>query len=149
MSSLLKNSTVNFDYFDDIDDYIVQDYKSKSFDEYRNIDLSKFKVIDTLENSFTEGISFKEYKNVDYWDLILLTNDRDGLFDSVYSFDIIKDLVDEISENYFREYQGNLNQEFIEAYKENLINKLVDLNFKNSKVKILKPNEIKKLRLKL
>lgn len=66
-------------------------------------------------------------------------NNRDALFDMVYNFDTVVDIVDEITENYFRkDYQGKVSEQFIEWYKENKKIKISNLNENNVILFILK-----------
>ena len=65
-----------------------------------------------------ENIAYKLYNDPKYYDILMLLNQRDMLFDMVYTFDTIKDIVEEETNNYFNEYQGKTSAEFLESYKK-------------------------------
>ena len=117
----MKNSILIFER-EVIDNISVTDYKTLNLDSLRDLlnNKSYLKYIELKYNDLIENVSYKYYKNSAYWDLLLVMNNRDALFDMVYNFDTVVDIVDEITENYFRkDYQGKVSEQFIEWYKEN------------------------------
>lgn len=143
----MDNSVVNFKK-ENIDGFEISDYRSKDFSKFKEIQKDQFKSLDVFNNSLIEGISYNIFNNTDYWDLLLLINDKDALFDMVYDFDTIKDIVEESIQSYFfnpeRIYQGNLNDEFIEGYRNYLETVLSNQNFFHSKLKVINKNIINK-----
>lgn len=136
----MKNSILNFER-EVIDNISVTDYKTLNLDSLRDLlnNKSYLKYIELKYNDLIENVSYKYYKNSAYWDLLLVMNNRDALFDMVYNFDTVVDIVDEITENYFRkDYQGKVSEEFIEWYKENKKIKISNLNENNVILFILK-----------
>lgn len=136
----MKNSILNFER-EVIDNISVTDYKTLDLDSLRDLlnNKSYLKYIELKYNDLIENISYKYYKNSAYWDLLLVMNNRDALFDMVYNFDTVVDIVDEITENYFRkDYQGKVSKQFIEWYKENKKIKISNLNENNVILFILK-----------
>lgn len=136
----MKNSILNFER-EVIDNISVTDYKTLDLDSLRDLlnNKSYLKYIELKYNDLIENISYKYYKNSAYWDLLLVMNNRDALFDMVYNFDTVVDIVDEITENYFRkDYQGKVSEEFILWYKENKKIKISNLNENNVILFILK-----------
>lgn len=136
----MKNSILNFER-EVIDNIYVTDYKTLDLDSLRDLlnNKSYLKYIELKYNDLIENVSYKYYKNSAYWDLLLVMNNRDALFDMVYNFDTVVDIVDEITENYFRkDYQGKVSEQFIEWYKENKKIKISNLNENNVILFILK-----------
>lgn len=136
----MKNSILNFER-EVIDNISVTDYKTLDLDSLRDLlnNKSYLKYIELKYNDLIENVSYKYYKNSAYWDLLLVMNNRDALFDMVYNFDTVVDIVDEITENYFRkDYQGKVSEEFILWYKENKKIKISNLNENNVILFILK-----------
>lgn len=136
----MKNSILNFER-EVIDSVSVVDYKSLNLDSLRELlnNKSYLKYIELKYNDLIENVSYKYYQNSAYWDLLLVMNNRDALFDMVYNFDTIVDIVDEITENYFQKnYQGKVSEQFIEWYKENKKIKISNLNENNVILFILK-----------
>lgn len=136
----MKNSILNFER-EAIDSVSVVDYKSLNLDSLRELlnNKSYLKYIELKYNDLIENVSYKYYQNSAYWDLLLVMNNRDALFDMVYNFDTIVDIVDEITENYFQKnYQGKVSEQFIEWYKENKKIKISNLNENNVILFILK-----------
>lgn len=136
----MKNSILNFER-EVIDNISVTDYKTLDLDSLRDLlnNKSYLKYIELKYNDLIENVSYKYYKNSAYWDLLLVMNNRDALFDMVYNFDTVVDIVDEITENYFRkDYQGKVSEQFIEWYKENKKIKISNLNENNVILFILK-----------
>lgn len=136
----MKNSVLNFER-EVIDNISVTDYKTLDLDSLRDLlnNKSYLKYIELKYNDLIENVSYKYYKNSAYWDLLLVMNNRDALFDMVYNFDTVVDIVDEITENYFRkDYQGKVSEKFILWYKENKKIKISNLNENNVILFILK-----------
>jgi hypothetical protein len=136
----MKNSILNFER-EVIDNISVTDYKTLDLNSLRDLlnNKSYLKYIELKYNDLIENVSYKYYKNSAYWDLLLVMNNRDALFDMVYNFDTVVDIVDEITENYFRkDYQGKVSEEFILWYKENKKIKISNLNENNVILFILK-----------
>lgn len=136
----MKNSILIFER-EVIDNISVTDYKTLDLDSLRDLlnNKSYLKYIELKYNDLIENVSYKYYKNSAYWDLLLVMNNRDALFDMVYNFDTVADIVDEITENYFRkDYQGKVSEQFIEWYKENKKIKISNLNENNVILFILK-----------
>ena len=136
----MKNSILIFER-EVIDNISVTNYKTLNLDSLRDLlnNKSYLKYIELKYNDLIENVSYKYYKNSAYWDLLLVMNNRDVLFDMVYNFDTVVDIVDEITENYFRkDYQGKISEQFIEWYKENKKIKISNLNENNVILFILK-----------
>ena len=136
----MKNSILNFER-EVIDNISVTDYKTLDLDSLRDLlnNKSYLKYIELKYYDLIENVSYKYYKNSAYWDLLLVMNNRDALFDMVYNFDTVVDIVDEITENYFRkDYQGKVSEQFIEWYKEIKKIKISNLNENNVILFILK-----------
>ena len=78
------------------------------------------------------------YNDPKYYDILMLLNQRDMLFDMVYTFDTIKDIVEEETNNYFNEYQGKTSAEFLESYKKYKLEEYEKNNEKLNTLLVLK-----------
>ena len=89
-------------------------------------------------NDLIENIAYKLYNDPKYYDILMLLNQRDMLFDMVYTFDTIKDIVEEETNNYFNEYQGKTSAEFLESYKKYKLEEYEKNNEKLNTLLVLK-----------
>lgn len=95
---MMTNSMLKYDTIE-MDNYIVTDYTSKNFktiyerlDEFPKIMFGTYLMED---NDKLERIAFELYNNEDYWDLLLLLNNRDPLFHMAYYNDYLYSLKNE------------------------------------------------------
>lgn len=93
---IVKNTLVNFDTVE-VDNYIVNDYFSK---DIRISDLFTFKenffsIYKVSDDDRIERISFELYGTTDYWDILVMINNMDPLFDMVYKYDIVENNISE------------------------------------------------------
>lgn len=127
--------------------YYVRDYRDFNFDEVKEkTSKMNLKMVKINANDYIEGVANNLYKNIDMWDLILLINGREALNDMPYDNDRLDSMVSELVNNYFynseRPFQGPLSGELIEAYKQALIEKMTDVNYKNMVFKVIDPNDM-------
>lgn len=99
----LTNSVINFT------DRIIE---TTQLEDYFTFDLKKvLQYVDTCtENYFDwyqiqdddklERISLELYGDPDYWDILLIINGKDALFDMPYSFDTVSKLGEELANRY-------------------------------------------------
>lgn len=127
----------------EIDTFIVRDYKAlpKKIDKnIKNEYLENYKL---KENEYFENASHNVYYDKDLWDLIAIINDRNVLTDRVFSSDVTNEIAEKLTNNYFYNfdcpYQGNATNELREEYKNYLLDKLNTKNLKNAIIKIIKP----------
>ena len=118
----------------------VSDYFSLELDNIRNLyhNPSLLEYIKLQFNDLIENIAYKLYNDPKYYDILMLLNQRDMLFDMVYTFDTIKDIVEEETNNYFNEYQGKTSAEFLESYKKYKLEEYEKNNEKLNTLLVLK-----------
>lgn len=125
MYKYLKNTLLNFDTIniDDVTNVTVSKTEnslnvtpSLNISFYDRNKIQKIKdVISTMndawfsyvlvpQNSTLEKISFDLYESKDYWDILLLVNERMPLFDMYYDYDIIS----EAGETALKEYENKV-----------------------------------------
>lgn len=126
----MKNSIINFEKIE-VDDFIVSDYFSKNIYLYsiitENIKKDFFITYRISDNDKIERISFELYGTTDYWDLLLLINDREALCGITYDFETCTANVESYVSKYEKEIYSNkditdirmneLLNEFYEKYK--------------------------------
>lgn len=84
----MKNTILKYTKTE-VDDFIVSDYFSKQINianfvqEYPNL-FSTYKI---LNDDKLENVSYQLYGTSDYWDLLLMINDMNPLFDMPYNDD--------------------------------------------------------------
>jgi len=88
----MKNTVLKFNY-EELDEFIVPDYFSKETNIYDLVNsiqeyVSLYKISD---NDKLERISYEIYGTTDYWDILLLLNNRNPLFDLPYDYDTVYD----------------------------------------------------------
>lgn len=125
MYSYLKNTLLNFDHIniDDVENVTTSKNESTlnvtpslDISFYDRNKIQKIKdVISTMneawfsyvlvpQNSTLEKISYDLYESKDYWDILLLVNERMPLFDMYYDYDIIS----EAGETSLKEYENKV-----------------------------------------
>lgn len=126
----MKNSILNFEK-EEVNNFIVSDYFSKNINLYSIItDTIKneyFSIYRIMDNDKIERISYELYGTTDYWDLLLLINDRNALDGMTYDFETCSSAVESYINKYEFEIYSNkdfstqrrdeLIQEFDEKYK--------------------------------
>ncbi len=102
----MRNSILNYDTETvELEEVEVQvsDYFSK--------DVQIFNIFDTLgdyldtyqiqNNDKLERIALELYGNSNYWDILLMLNDRNPLFEIPYEYDLVEDFAED-STNYYK-----------------------------------------------
>lgn len=143
----MENTIMIFNTFEDSN---IVDYRSDNIlERLNNYNFSdKLKNATLNENEFVEGKSYKSYNSPNFWDLILLINQKNGLFDMFFDNDTLNILADEITNEYFygdEPYQGPITQTLIDEYRDYIYNTLVKKNVKNKNIKLISDYEIPKL----
>ena len=99
----MQNFILKYDT-EEIDDYIVSNYFSKKinlWDVMTTEIKQKYMVLYKIDNNDKiERISYEIYKTTDYWDLLLLLNDREPLCGLPYDFQTYSTYSDYEIENY-------------------------------------------------
>ena len=170
----LKNTVSDFDYFENLDDSKYEDYNSPVYKNYKDIkdyqvrdytsldlrfiienkELSEFLndrdnvfFVNIDNNSLLEEISYRYYNNENYWDIILLINNLDPLFSLPFDFDLIYNLAESITDNYFsRDKYDPYSGKYTDETKNRLFNilkeKLNKQNEINRTIKLIRQEKI-------
>ena len=157
MYSYLKNTLLNFDHIniDDVENVTTSKNESTlnvtpslDISFYDRIKIQKIKdVISTMnedwfsyvlvpQNSTLEKISYDLYESKDYWDILLLVNERMPLFDMYYDYDIIS----EAGETALQEYENKVyRKKILSEVRERLRVKMQEnYEAENENLKIIK-----------
>lgn len=143
----MKNTVLKFKA-EKIGETEVRDYFSK------NTNLTKikedfpelakyFKKGGFRDNDTPERLTNMLYSNPDLWDFILLTNDRNPLFDLPYDYDTLKTAAEDKLDLFIKQHPRVSISE--ERKKELLIDFMKDLDIRNEKNRILEAVEPKNL----
>jgi hypothetical protein len=120
--------------------YFAGDKRTKVADIPEASDLTFITYIQIIQNQTIESISFDLYGSTKYWDLLVLLNNRDPLFDMFYSDILITDFSDEIVNN----YESNVYKSVIPSKEraelsEFWLEQVTTSNDNNRVLKIIKP----------
>lgn len=142
VSELLEKTQENID----LQDKVVYDYKSLNTDDMlKFIDENPDSLeIINLDSSYNiETLANKKYSDINFFDLILILNNRQMLLDMPKNNDLLEEEVETLTQNYFSNpetpYQGKTSKDLIDAYKENLLEKKIEENVEKQYFTILKP----------
>lgn len=141
----MKNSTIKYDKRI-TENYTVEDYTSKDFRKIYNMPETKstdwVEYITLNDGQTIEQVSQILYDNPDYWDILMLINGRDPLFDMPYNFDVLSNLAEAQISKYALEYSGVYKQE---TFNQLAVEKLAQLENRNEELrtlKVVKPSKI-------
>ena len=118
----------------------VSFYDRKKIQKIKNIFLSMndawFSYVLVPQNSSLEKISYELYNSKDYWDILLVLNERMPIFDMYYDYDIIS----EAGETGIQEYEKKVyRKKILSSVRERLRIKLQENQEKeNENLKIIK-----------
>ena len=126
--------------------YNVNDYFSKDIGINNIIDkLEPFLALyKTSNGDKLERISYELYNTTDYWDILLLLNNRDPLYGMTYDDDAIRQMVRSLIENYQVVVYSHapLNQLRTDNLLEQFVNEAIEENERLRNIIIVKPQEI-------
>jgi hypothetical protein len=142
----MKNTVLKFDY-EDLEEFVVSDYFSAPNDiSYLVHEIKDYlEVYKINDNDKLERISYELYGTTDYWDILLLLNGRDPLFDFPYDYDAIYDSARKFANKYmYYIYSGAplIVGPVAAALYEEFLQKYIDTNESNRFMFIVKPNKI-------
>jgi len=98
----MKNTILNYS-LEELDDFFVRDYFSKDV-KISDLFYTLGDYIDTYQmtnNDKLERISLQLYGTTDYWDILLLLNSRNPLFEMAYDYDLLVNFATNRS-NYYK-----------------------------------------------
>ena len=137
---MYKNSTIQFNK-EAVNGYIVSDYSSKDFKSIYDIlsefDNSFFGYYLCETNDKLERISLELYGSEKYWDLLLLINNRDPLFDMCYDYDFISSLHESNIFNLQISFKNGINTMSEELLEEISNKTFVELETENENLRTL------------
>ena len=115
--------------------------------EYLNkLDNSYFKYIKLQDNSKIEKVCLDYYGSTDFYDLTLLLNSREAIFDMAYSYDIIFSAVEKDLEEYRNKVFKDSYKDFSETTRNKLFkyleNKYDTNNEANRYLKVISANYV-------
>ena len=127
------------------------DFKSLDYSDLKsfvNSNPEAFTTVNVDANHSIESVAKTLYGDSNYWDLILLLNNREMIEDMPKSTDILADEVKSKTLNYFQDYKGNIptyedsegNQKsLIDLYYESKIKQETESNVQSQTFVVLKP----------
>ena len=121
----------------------VSDYRSLNINPILKTDFTDYTLNQNVpQNMLVENISFNIYNNPKFFDILLLINNRDMLFDMSYDYDTLIDLANEITTNYFSDYIGSMPEELFDLFRDNVLEYLNEKNTEFSNFRIVPKNRI-------
>jgi hypothetical protein len=143
----LKNSILNFDTRP-INGYVADDYFTLNFEKINAYVLSCpkdwFDWYQLQDNDKLEKVSLDIYGDADYWDILLVINKKNALFDMPYDYDTLLNMADYKTANYEKEINKNkklpdvTRAAMLKAYRE----KAIADNETFRIIKIVRPSKI-------
>ena len=142
----MKNTIVNYDKRV-VGDYIVADYTSKNFKDIStymdSVDRSMFDHYVMQDDDKLERIALELYGIADYWDILLLINFRDPLFELPLNFDTLSNMADAKAATYKSDvYTGEMGDSTLALLAETFLAEMDKTNGDYSVLKIIKPSRI-------
>jgi hypothetical protein len=123
----MKNTIIKHD-IREVDEFKYSDYTSRNFRTILTMpelsDTTYFDYLISGVDQTVEQISYELYGTADYWDLLILINDRDPLFDIPYNFDVLSELARKKIEKYTAKYSGNFDQTNIDVLEARVLSNL-------------------------
>jgi hypothetical protein len=140
----MKNTIITYNKRD-IDEYSVSDYFSKNISiadilfQYPNL----LAIYNTTNGDKLERISYELYGTTNYWDILLMLNKRDPLFEIPYDFDIIYDLTEAQLAKYVELSSSiELTDERKEAIREQIFQEAQEANESYRTLYVVKKDKI-------
>jgi predicted PhzF superfamily epimerase YddE/YHI9 len=141
----MKNTVLKYDKIGSLS-FISEDYTSKKMSNIRELpELSNadwVEYIELYDNQTIEQISYILYDSANYWDLLIVINNIDPLFDMSYEFDILEQISENKVQKYLADYSGAYKNDTYERLKALTLTKEVDKNEVNRQLKIIKPEKL-------
>lgn len=141
----MKNTILKYDKIAG-GNFLAENYTSKkmknilAMPELSNSDWIEY--IELYDNQTIEQISFILYDSADFWDILVVINDIDPLFDMSYEFDILEQLSENKVQKYLADYSGFYKTDTYDRLKELVLQRQIDQNEINRQIKIIKPEKL-------
>ena len=160
LNSQLETSFVSSEYLDSECDYeaglealtnaAYRDYQSVNIQDvldFCNKNPQSLVKVNVPPGISIEGVSQKLYNDKNYWDIIMILNNRELLTGMPKDTDILEYEIDTLVKDYFQDadkpYQGNIPDGLSDAYTENLRERKIEENVQNQTFIALNPSYIK------
>jgi len=141
----MKNTILKYDTIGS-GSFVSQDYTSKqihnilSLQELSNTDWIEY--IELYDNQTVEQISFLEYGTADFWDLLVVINNIDPLFDMSYEFDILEQITNNKVNKYLANYSGVYKQDTFDRLNKLILDEEIAKNEEHRLFKIIKKEKM-------
>jgi hypothetical protein len=127
----MKNTILKYEK-EELDEFISCDYFSKNINIWDSFnEFKEYLITYKIDNGDKlERISYELYGTSDYWDILLLINDRTPLYDMPYDFEILSGNAIK-SVNYYKDYiydNAPLAQDRVDEFYSELIEDGVQQN---------------------
>lgn len=143
----LKNSVMNFTNRQN-NNYVLEDYFTFDLkailDHVENCTEDYFEWYLMKDDDKLERIALELYNNADYWDILLIINGKDALFDLPYNFDTLSSFAEEKAHAYREEVSELLTlsdahvEQMVAVYEEQFRKE----NEENRALRIVKPTRM-------
>lgn len=127
--------------------YSITDYTSVDHAKVRSfvdsLPANMFDWYQLQNNTNLEKVALDLYGNADYWDIFIIVNHRNPLFEFPYDYDTLVNMVEiQINDYVANVYGKDLSTEAYNAMYENYKNKLINDTELFRVIKIVKPSKI-------
>lgn len=127
--------------------YSITDYTSVDHAKVRafvdSLPSNMFDWYQLQNNTNLEKVALDLYGNADYWDIFIIVNHRNPLFEFPYDYDTLVNMVEiQINDYVAKVYGKDLSTEAYNAMYENYKNKLINDTELFRVIKIVKPSKI-------
>lgn len=106
---------------------------------YKESNPSSFIKVNVPPDIKAENIAYKMYKDKSYWDILMMSGNKEMMVDMPKTNELLEEWVDAKVTNYFKNYQGNAPDEFKEAYRAALLERETETNLENQIFETLAP----------
>jgi hypothetical protein len=141
----MKNTVLKYDKIGSLS-FISEDYTSKKISNIRNLpelsDADWVEYVELYDNQTIEQISYILYDDVNFWDMLVVINNIDPLFDMAYEFDILEQIAETKVQKYLEGYSGVYKNDTYERLKALTLAKETENNEINRQIKIIKPEKL-------
>lgn len=146
MATYLTNSIIDYSNRT-IDTYDLEDYFSINFKtiyEYvEQCDEDFFDWVQIQNNVTLEKLALDFYGNANYWDVLLVINQKNPLFEMPFDFDSLSTMAEDKIDSYIREiYNNDIPVSIYNIMYEKYKNDLVLLNEEYRIIRIVRPGRI-------
>ncbi len=127
--------------------YSITDYTSVDHAKVRqfvdSLPITMFDWYQLQNNTNLEKVALDLYGNADYWDIFVIVNHRNPLFEFPYDYDTLTSMVEAKIQDYINDvYGSDLSNEAYNSLYENYKNKMVEEAEQWRVIKIVKPSKI-------